>query len=231
MPELPYLTPPVSGVMLRNAGRARRPTLAQALDDLTHDPADLAVVNPVQATDQAATDLDFCFTRPRIPANRFNDERTHAWYGARTLTTTVAETLYWQAAEASNRLRNNKQRDYVDTLRFVYACDVGPAALDLRPHAADKPYLRDRSTHRACQALILHLRSTHVFGAVIYLSARDDGECFCAYQRAMLANPRHRHTLVYRFFQNDTFAVQVDGMGIQRGSMSALLREHPPMYP
>jgi len=132
------------------------------------------------------------FTHIAPDGGRFNDPTFGAYYAARSLETSVAETTYHRA----RFLRATSEPPMHLDMRVLEARLAGDFH-DLRGVRAEWPHVYDPGDYAAGQALARRLRAVGSDG-VVFESVRDaDGECAAAFRPRLLSRCRETRTLTY----------------------------------
>jgi hypothetical protein len=174
--------------------REYQPIISRPFDDAaTYDPI--------------ATAIQWPFDHPA--ASRYSAGAYGVWYGARTLTTTVYETVHHFRANTLASEAARKARQPIVQERRVHLVHCSAALVDLRSRVAIDTALVDPSNYAHCQAMGAEIRSSFLPG-ILTLSARLPGADVAAvFVRDALDNPRHVCYLTYTL-DTETHQVAVE---------------------
>lgn len=127
------------------------------------------------------------FCHPRPGGGRFNTAARGAWYAARTLETSLAESIYHRGRE----LEEVGAFDARMQMR-LYRADFRAVFHDIRTAGATLARLYDPNDYSASQTWAEQLRLEGSQG-ILYRSVRDPsrtGECLCCFRPRLIANVR-----------------------------------------
>jgi hypothetical protein len=137
------------------------------------------------------------FCHPRPGGGRFSDERRGAWYAARTLATSLAESVYHRSAELA-------EVGHFDTrmqLRLYHA-DFAAPFHDVRDRRFADLY--HPTSYQRSQAFARDLLDSGSNG-IVYRSVRDEGgECIACFRPALVLNVRVAAHYEYRWEGHQT---------------------------
>jgi hypothetical protein len=156
--------------------------------------------------DPIASALNWPFIHPA--ATRYSAGHFGVWYGARTLETSVFETVYHFRRDtlASQIARESSKPIFQERRVHLVHCEA--MLIDLRARCAAEPRLT-ADDYAYCQALGAQLRAASLPG-VITRSARDpSGIVIGVFERSALSQPRDVCFLTYTLHP-DTHRVDVE---------------------
>ena len=137
------------------------------------------------------------FCHPRPGGGRFSDERRGAWYAARTLATSLAESVYHRSAELAEVGHFETRMQ----LRLYHA-DFAAPFHDIRGRGFADLYHPD--SYERSQAFARDLLE-HGSNGVVYRSVRDEGgACVACFRPALVLNVRVAAHYEYRWEGNRT---------------------------
>ncbi|MGH8318332.1 MAG: RES family NAD+ phosphorylase [Steroidobacteraceae bacterium] len=202
------------GDWLRNIVSLRRSV--DLFADLVTDPADTRILiehelatKPIRAPvpiisrpfeeaafyDPVRTAIEWPFEHPC--RSRYSDGSFGVWYGARTLETSVWETVHHFRRDTLASEIAARSRAPIYQERRVHRVRCSAMLIDLRELCADEPRLLDPDDYLYCQALGAQLRAAALPG-VQSVSARDAaGEIVGVFLREALSDPRDVCYLTY----------------------------------
>src|SRR5579872_1369573 len=156
--------------------------------------------------DPIASALNWPFAHPA--ATRYSAGHFGVWYGARTLQTSVFETVYHFRRDTLASLVARQSTKPIIQERRVHLAHCEAMLVDLRPRCEDDPRLT-ADDYAYCQALGAQLRAASLPG-VITRSARDTaGIVVAVFERSALSRPRDVCFLTYTLHP-DTGRVDVE---------------------
>ncbi|MBL8265317.1 RES family NAD+ phosphorylase [Steroidobacter sp.] len=145
--------------------------------------------------DPIVTAIQWPFDHPA--ASRYSAGAYGVWYGARSLVTTVHETVHhFRLNTLASEIARESSEPIVQERR-VHLVHCGAALVDLRSLCATDAALLDPANYTHCQALGAEIRAAFLPG-VLTMSARLEGEEVAAvFVKEALSNPRHVCYLTY----------------------------------
>lgn len=148
-----------------------------------------ALYDPIQAA------IEWPFEHPC--RTRYSDGSFGVWYGARTLETSIRETVHHFRRDTLASEIAAQSRTPIYQERRVHRVHCSAMLVDLRSLCATEPRLLDPQDYSYCQSLGLQLRQAALPG-VQSLSARDaGGEVAGVFLREALSDPRDVCYLTY----------------------------------
>ncbi|MGH8258974.1 MAG: RES family NAD+ phosphorylase [Steroidobacteraceae bacterium] len=139
--------------------------------------------------------IDWPFEHPC--STRYSDGSFGTWYGARTLATSVYETVHHFRRNTLASEIAARSREPIYQERRVHRVHCSAMLVDLRARCAEESRLLDPADYSLCQALGARLREAALPG-VLTRSARDPaGEIVGVFQRDALSDPRDVCYLTY----------------------------------
>jgi hypothetical protein len=167
---------------------ATKPT-REAAPIITRPFEEAALYDPIRAA------IDWPFEHPC--RTRYSDGSFGVWYGARTLETSIRETVHHFRRNTLASEIAAKSRMPIYQERRVHRVRCSAMLVDLRPLCAGQPRLLDPDDYSYCQALGAQLREAALPG-LQSLSARDaGGEVAAVFLRQALSDPRDVCYLTY----------------------------------
>jgi RES domain len=148
-----------------------------------------ALYDPIRAA------IEWPFAHPC--RTRYSDGSFGVWYGARTLETSIRETVHHFRLNTLASEIAATSRVPIHQERRVHRVRCSAMLVDLRALCAEEPRLLDPRDYSYCQALGARLRQAALPG-LQSLSARDDGgEVAGVFLREALSDPRDVCYLTY----------------------------------
>jgi hypothetical protein len=162
-------------------------------DRLRDEAGEITLVAPAErVVGPGAGYVMAAFTHPSPAGGRFSDDRNGAYYAARTLATSIAESSHHRASF----LRATRQPPLHLDMRVLEA-ELDARLHDVRGQAAAQPALYDPDDHGAGQALARRLRAAGSDGVVYDSMRHSGGHCAAIFRPRRIRNCRATLHLAY----------------------------------
>ena len=148
-----------------------------------------ALYDPIQAA------IGWPFEHPC--RSRYSDGSFGVWYGARTLETSIRETVYHFRRDTLASEIAARGRTPIYQERRVHRVRLSAMLVDLRPLCAEEPRLLAPDDYSYCQSLGAQLRHAALPGLQSLSARHAGGEIAAVFLRETLSDPRDVCYLTY----------------------------------
>jgi hypothetical protein len=148
-----------------------------------------ALYDPIRAA------IDWPFEHPCC--TRYSDGSFGVWYGARTLETSILETVHHFRRDTLASQVAARSRSPIYQERRVHRVRCSAILVDLRAQCAEEPRLLDPDDYAYCRGLGAHLRGAALPGLQSRSARHTAGEIAAVFRREVLSDPRDVCYLTY----------------------------------
>ena len=129
--------------------------------------------------------------------SRYSDGTFGVWYGARSLETSIRETVHHFRRNTLASAAATRSRVPIAQDRRVHLVHCSAMLIDLRASCERDPRLLDPNDYTFCQALGAQLRAASQPGVLTHSARHEAGEVTGVFERAALSDPRDVCYLTY----------------------------------